>query len=96
MHIFQKTSVHLGNQRAEHPDCLPKIVVPARRHRILCRTPLIDLYQEETQSSELPSLQLGTALVTALTDGNDFDRGFSFAQERYLLPQYEWSPKPGK
>jgi len=42
------------------------------------RAPLIDLYQEQTQSSELPSLQLGTALVTAITDGNDFDDSCEF------------------
>lgn len=32
------------------------------------RAPLIDLYQEQTQSSEVPPLTLGTAMVTAVTE----------------------------
>lgn len=32
------------------------------------RAPLIDLYMQQTQASELPALQLGTALVTAMVD----------------------------
>jgi len=32
------------------------------------RVPLIDLYQQQTQSSEIPPLWLGTAVVTAVTE----------------------------
>jgi hypothetical protein len=42
------------------------------------RAPLIDLYQEQTQSSELPELQLGTALVSAISDGGDLDETCEF------------------